>query len=70
MITGRGLTLTPGVGNKHVITETKVKLIRPDTTELFSVIKGIGFDKGHSILLAADIKKEDVPIGTEVWLMD
>ncbi len=69
MISGRGLTLLPGLGDKvkFVKTGTKIKLVRPDKSELFTTIKGITFEGNHDLLISSDFSKEQVPEGTEVW---
>ena len=35
-----------------------------------TTIQGITFNDQHDILLAPEVTKEDVPIGTEVWLKE
>jgi hypothetical protein len=70
IITGRGLLLTPGPGNKTAKIGSKIKLIRPDKSIIETRIKGIIFEGNHDILIGAGLKKEDVPIGTEVWLSE
>ena len=68
MITGRGLVLTSGLGDKIVATGSKLKLVRPDKSVLETTITGVTFGEKRDILIGSNIKKEDVPIGTEVWL--
>jgi hypothetical protein len=70
MITGRGVVLTPGLGEnvRYVRTGSRIKLVRPDKSELRTTIQGITFNDQHDILLAPDVTKADVPTGTEVWL--
>lgn len=69
MISGRGLVLSPGLGDKvkFVRTGTEIRLIRPDRTEIITTIKGITFEGTHDILISSPFTKDDVPIGTEVW---
>ena len=67
-ITGKGLILAPGVGDKHVSIGQKIRLIRPDKSEIETIVRGVTFEGNHDILVDEKIKKEDVPIGTEVWL--
>jgi hypothetical protein len=71
-ITGRGLILNPGLGDniKFVSTGTKIKLVRPDKSELLATIEGITFQGSHDILISSAFSKADVPIGTEVWTQD
>jgi len=72
MITGRGVVLMPGLGeNAHYVkTGSKLRLVRPDKSEMQTTIQGITFNDQHDILLAPEVTKEDVPIGTEVWLKE
>jgi hypothetical protein len=71
-IAGLGLILTPGLGVniKFVVTGTKIKLVRPDKSELIATIDGITFQGSHDILISSEFSKADVPIGTEVWTQD
>ena len=68
MITGRGLLLTPGIGDKPAKIGDTLKLVKPDNTTLETVITGIVFNEHRDILVGSTLTKEDVPIGTEVWL--
>jgi hypothetical protein len=70
LITGRGLILTPGLGDnlKFATTGTPIILIRPNQTVLLANIRGVSFQGSHDVLVGGDLTKEDVPIGTEVWL--
>ena len=67
MITGWGLILVPGLGDKYVKAGSAIKLVRPDGSILRTKITGIIFES-HDISIGRDIEKKDVPIGTEVWL--
>ncbi len=69
VITGRGLMLTPGLGDniKYVTTGAKIKLIRPDKSEVITTVKGITFEGNHEFLISSKFSKSDIPIGTEVW---
>lgn len=70
MITGRGVVLTPGLGEKfrYVTYGSRIKLVRPDKSELITSIQGITFNGDHDILVGPEVTKADVPTGTEVWL--
>lgn len=69
LITGLGLVLTPGLGNKNIATPgTKIKLVRPDKTVLRTHIHGVTFEGKHAISVGQNFTKDDVPIGTEVWI--
>ena len=63
-ITGRGCVVMAGDG---------VVLKRPDGSEIATTVRGtdpgVRGENGVSLaILLADITKDDVPIGTEVWL--
>jgi hypothetical protein len=63
------LILSPGIRDKRVKVGSSIRLIRPDRSIIETKIKGIPF-KVDDILVGSNIKKDDVPIGTEVWLND
>jgi hypothetical protein len=74
-IAGRGCVVTPGIP-KGTAFRLKVGdsllLRRPDGSELHTVLRGI--EMGGSpefpaipILLGAEVTKEQVPVGTEIW---
>ena len=74
-IEGRGIVLLPGlepVGDEVFRAGDSVRILRPDKTELDTVMHGIEFltKRTESILvivLPEDVTKEDVPVGSEVW---
>jgi hypothetical protein len=68
MITGRGLILVPGLGDKKASVSDPIKIIRPDQTSIETSIRGIGWNEFRDILVGNDLTKDDVPIGSEVWL--
>ena len=68
LIPEQGLVLTPGLGDKKAKIGDKIKLIRPDKSMVYSKICGITFNENRDILVGSNLSKEDVPIGTEVWL--
>ena len=69
LLTGRGVVLTPGLGEnvRFVKTGSSIKLVRPDKSVLTTTIRGITFQGQHDILVGAEISKAAVPVGTEVW---
>lgn len=69
MITGRGLVLVPGLGDRKAKVGDPIKIVKPDQTTIKTTIKGIGFNQFREILVGKDLAKEDVPIGSEVWLL-
>lgn len=69
-ITNRGVVLSPGLRKKVVRVGSPVRLIRPDKSTLDTKICGITFNEFHDILLVPEVRKEDVPVGTEVWLIE
>ena len=68
----KGLLLTPGLYldsiKEPIARGTKIKLIKPDGTELVTKIKGIATSTPSPILIAEEFTKTDVPLRTEVWL--
>lgn len=69
MITGVGLVLMADARSTKISTWSRIKLIRPDKTTLETVITHIGFENGD-IAVGKNLTKQDVPIGTEVWLIE
>ena len=67
MVTGRGLILLPGLRGLKANIGDKLRIVRPDKTVVETEIKGIGFNEHHEILVAGELSKDDVPIGSEVW---
>ena len=68
LITGRGLVLMLGIGNNNARVGDKIRIIKPDNSILEATIKGIGFSATREILVGSDLSKDDIPIGSEVWL--
>jgi len=68
LITGRGLILVPGLGGKKATVGDPIKIVKPDQTIIETTIRGIGFNEFRDILVGNDLTKNDVPIGSEVWL--
>jgi hypothetical protein len=72
VISERGIVLAPGVpGDKSVRVGDMVELRSPDGSVFTSKIKGIEFSSNQNIplLLSHLLSKEDIPAGTEVWLV-
>ena len=69
LLTGLGIVLTPGLGDKMVRVGQNIRLIRPDRSIIHTTIQGITFET-KDILLGGQLTKEDIPIGTEVWLIE
>jgi hypothetical protein len=69
LLTRIGLVLTPGPANNTAKISAKIRLIRPDKTIIDTKISGINFQT-NNIVIKDNLKKEDVPIGTEVWLIE
>jgi hypothetical protein len=69
-LTGMGLILTPGpsIENNSIKIGSKIKLIRPDKSEINTIITGWAWNDRRDIFIESKYSKEDVPIGTEVWL--
>lgn len=70
LITRRGVVLLPGLGKNIVQVGTPIRLVRPDGSTLDTKVRGIGFNEFHDILVGQGLRKEDVPIGTEVWTIE
>ncbi|MFL9484814.1 hypothetical protein ACI6Q2_18665 [Chitinophagaceae bacterium LWZ2-11] len=70
MLTGMGLLLTPGLGENFVKVGTKIKLIRPDKSVIEAFVKITAFNNYQSIGVGNQLTKDDVPVGTEVWLAE
>lgn len=68
-VTGCGVVLLPGLGKNVVRVGTPIRLVRPDGSTLDTKICRIGFNEFHDIQLGKEVRKEDVPVGTEVWLI-
>jgi len=62
MVTGRGLILVPGLGDKKASVGDPILIIRPDQTSIQTSIRGIGWNEFRDILVGSDITKDDVPI--------
>ena len=81
-IDGRGCILVPGLpnepGSPNVPQGARIRLRRPDGRETDTVIKAMEMishrkspeNIGIPILLSKDITKDDVPVGTEVLLLE
>jgi hypothetical protein len=67
--TSLGLLLMPEQRPAKISIGSKVKLVRPDKAVLDAVITGIVFETGD-ISVGKDLTQQDVPIGTEVWLIE
>jgi hypothetical protein len=79
LIPGRGLIVTGELENVNhrFRAGTSVKIIRPDGTEIFSVIRGIDISCGASVnqkkigaLLEETITKSDVPHGSKITITE
>lgn len=68
LVTGRGLILVPGIGDKKANVGDSINILKPDQTIIETTIRGIGFNEFRDILVGKDLTKDDVPIGSEVWL--
>jgi hypothetical protein len=75
LITGRGVIIvarqedlrSQGPGS---LVGKKIRLIRPDKTEIETHVSGQVFEHPWDIVLPPNIEKNDVPVGTEVWVID
>jgi hypothetical protein len=69
-ITRRGLVLVPGLGNKEAVVGDSILIKRPNQTIIESTILGIAFNEFRPILVGNGLRKEDIPIDSEVWLKE
>ena len=74
-ITGRGLVVVPGIpwtGEWRIKIGTPLELRCPDGSKFSTAIRGIEMVRGQRqmcpLLLGAELTKDDVPIGTEIWI--
>jgi hypothetical protein len=75
-IAGRVVALTPGIPVSRIAefqAEKKAELRRPDGSILevdFTIPHVSPYDpkRPFSITIPAPLKKEDIPVGTEVWM--
>jgi len=65
--TSLGLVLIPGLINKTVPIGTPITIVRPDSSEIETIITSIFFDSSQAFTVEKTLKKEDVPIGSEIW---
>lgn len=76
LIKGRGLIPAPGVlrDSGRIRVGDPIELRRPDGTSIawqiggIEILDGSAVDKNNTCILLKDLGKDDVPIGTEIWL--
>ena len=56
------------MSEKKASINDRIKILRPDNSIIEAKIKGISFNLNRDILISGDLTKDDVPIGSEVWL--
>ena len=66
MVTRIGLVLVPGCGDKKVSINDKIKIVRPDNSFIETTV--MGTSTNHDISVGNSLTKDDVPVGSEVWL--
>lgn len=69
VIPGRGVILSPGLGDKakFVKTGTQLVLVQPDKKEIRSWVKAIQMDGDNNMMIDLTVK---LPVGTEVWTLE
>ena len=67
-----GLILTPGLGDKieTIKIGDKLKIIRPDNQEIFTTIHGLTSSGNFNIVINQRYTKNDIPIGSKVYLIE
>jgi len=70
-ILNTGLILTPGLGNKieKIHTGDKLKILRPDKSEIFTTVHGLTTSGNFNIVISQEYCKSDIPIGSKVYLV-
>lgn len=68
LLTDLGLVLTPESDYGKVKVGDIIRIVKPDKTLVSTTIKGIVFNEKLDILIGSEFTKEDVPIGSEIWL--
>jgi hypothetical protein len=68
LLTGLGMVLTPGIGKTIAKVSDKIRLVKPDKTIIDTAIQAIVFES-QDILISGNYTNEDIPVGTEVWLI-
>ena len=71
MLTERGLTLVATMEDNKPKFNDSLKIIRPDKSTIETQVRGISFGDPitiTAILVGKELTKEDIPIGSEVWL--
>jgi hypothetical protein len=63
-----GLALLPGLGETYVPVGTTISIIRPDNSEIETTITSIAFEQNFSITVGKELRKKDVPVGSEIWV--
>ena len=74
-ITGRGMVLLPGIPDdrkKYVVhIGDSLEVRKPDGQHLITTVAGIEMCNSPKrfipLLLSKDVRKEDVPVGSELW---
>ena len=74
-IAGRGCVVTPGIpkdADLRLKVGDPLLLRRPDGSDLRTILRGIEMGgspefPGIPILLGAEVSKEQVPVGSELW---
>ncbi|HEY0015818.1 MAG TPA: hypothetical protein VGC13_05845 [Longimicrobium sp.] len=71
----RGCVILPGLprgSDFRVRVGDGLLLKRPDGSQVATTVRGIeigGRGPGSAVLVGAELRKTDIPIGTEVWLI-
>ena len=70
IIRDRGLALIGGPRTRDIPFKSRIKLVLPDKTEIDTEVLGESAYENFGIMVDKTVQKEQVSIGTEVWLYD
>lgn len=70
IIRDRGLVLIGGPRTRDLVFKSRIRLVLPDKTEIDTDVLGESAYENFAIMVDETVQKEQVPIGTEVWLND
>ena len=70
---GKGVILSLNLHSKNavVLIGDRIKLIKPNDEELLTKVYGLAYPNGNfDIMIESIYSEEDIPSGTEVWLLN
>lgn len=70
IVRDRGLVLVGGPRTRDIPFKSRIRLVLPDKAEIDTEVLGEGTYENFAIMIDETVQKEQVPLGTEVWLYD